>query len=93
MPPWDARGRITQTSVTLFINGRNCGSRLVHQNDELTQVWRISSLPLRLAASRGQELIVKFAVSADAEHPYGLNITKYANFDTADRAPIEVELR
>lgn len=93
VPPWDARGRLTQTTATLFINGRNCGSRLVPQNDELTQEWRVTALPLRFTAMRGQELIVKLAVTPNAEHPYGLNLTKYANFNIADRAPVEVELR
>lgn len=93
VPPWDARGRLTQSVVTLFINGRNCGARTIEQNKEVTQEWRVASWPLRLAASRGQELIVKLAVTPDAEYPYGLNLTKYPDFNIADRAPIEVELR
>jgi len=27
--PWDSHGRVRDTRVTLFINGINCGSRLV----------------------------------------------------------------
>lgn len=97
VPPWDARGRVTQTSVTLFINNRNCGSRLVRaeqdQRSLAPEEWRVGSLLLRLAAARGRELVVRLAVTADAEHPYGLNITKYEDFNVADRAPVEVELR
>jgi hypothetical protein len=96
VPPYDARGRITETNVTLFINNRDCGTRLVpteNADGPLTQEWRVDALAPRLAAARGAQLSVKLAVTPVAEKPYGLNITKYpdANIDT--RAPIEVELR
>ncbi|MEJ7711224.1 MAG: hypothetical protein WKF84_15510 [Pyrinomonadaceae bacterium] len=100
VPPWDSRGHISQTSVTLFINNINCGSRLVvlesggeqQQQRIPMQEWRVDSPLLRFAAARGASLSVRLTVTADAEHPYGLNITKFEDFNIADRAPIEIEI-
>lgn len=96
VPPWDANNRITKSDVTLFVNGRNCGTKRVSmagQAGELTEEWRVDALALRLAAARGQKLFVRFEVRPDAGEPYGLNLTKYADHDIAQRAPIEVEIR
>lgn len=96
VPPYDARGRLTETSVTLLINNKDCGTRLIGtENPEqpATQEWRVDNLSLRFAAATGQTLSIKLAVTPTAEKPYGLNITKYANDDITTRAPVEVELK
>jgi mannan endo-1,4-beta-mannosidase len=95
--PVDARPNDIQTSVTLFINDTNCGSRLVPVEDPkhaLTQEWRIDSYRVRLQAARGLQLSIRFAVTTDADKPYGVNISNYpAGYSDHEVRPIEVQIR
>lgn len=93
--PSDAHPPVTATRVTLFINNKNYGSRLIPVEDPkqaLTQEWRIDSYRARLQAARGLPLHIRFAVTADADLPYGLNISNYP-YDMHGATPVEVELR
>ncbi|HEY9283462.1 MAG TPA: hypothetical protein VIP46_08415, partial [Pyrinomonadaceae bacterium] len=95
--PHDGRGRFNQTRVTLFVNDRDCGSRLVPveqaPNAEI-QEWRLDAWLTRLAAARGQELRLRFEVEADADQPFGLNISNFpAWFKDWETKPVEVEIR
>lgn len=95
--PVDARPSDIQTRVTLFINGTNCGSRLVPVEDPknaLTQEWRVDSYAVRLQAARGLQLSIRFAVNVDADKPYGVNISNYpAGYSDHEVRPIEVQIR
>jgi Cellulase (glycosyl hydrolase family 5) len=95
--PVDARPAEIRTRVTLLINGKDCGSRLVPVEDPkhaVTQEWSVDSYSLRLQAARGLRLSVRFAVQADADWPYGVNISNYpAGFSDHEVRPIEVEIR
>jgi hypothetical protein len=81
----------------LFVNGRDCGSRLIPVEDPkqpLTQVWNVSDLLVRLRAMRGLPMVLRFEVKADADWPYGVNISTWpAGFDSGEMTPVEVELR
>jgi hypothetical protein len=93
--PWDSHGRVRDTRVTLFINGINCGSRLVPlpaPNKGNVQTWTADAGDLCEAASRGQELRLRFEVEPTADMPYGINIANFP-FDSKGVAPIEVEVR
>ena len=96
-PPFDARGRVKATRVTLFINGEDCGSRLVPIEQPpaaIIQEWRINSLGLRLQAARGKPLSIRFAVKVDADLPSGLTIANFPEgFDARGASPIEVDVR
>ena len=79
-PPFDAQGRINSTRVTLFINGNDCGSRLVplvKQPAAIIQEWRVTSLKARADAARGLPLTLRFAVEPTADQPFGLNISNF----------------
>jgi mannan endo-1,4-beta-mannosidase len=95
--PHDGRGRFSHTRVTLFVNEKNYGSRLVSVEQEPKaeiQEWRIDSWLPRLAASRGQELRLRFEVEVDADQPFGVNISNFpAWFKDWETKPVEVELR
>lgn len=95
--PFDARGRVTATRATLFINGEDCGSRLVPIEQPpaaIIQEWRINSLGLRLQAARGKPLSIRFAVKVDADLPSGLTIANFPEgFDPRGAAPIEIDVR
>lgn len=103
--PFDARGRITQSRVTLFLNGANYGSRIITldtpaQKSTNTppqisiQEWRINSLALRLTAARGNALTLRFSVTPNADLPFGVNISGFPEgYDAKDRTPIEIEMR
>ncbi|GAC1446845.1 MAG: hypothetical protein NVSMB56_09430 [Pyrinomonadaceae bacterium] len=80
--------------MTLFLNGTNCGSRLITL-DTPTQLsiqeWRINSLIPRLAAARGNALTLRFSVTPDADLPFGINISGYPEgYDAHNAAPIEI---
>jgi len=97
VPPHDAENRIASTRVTLFINGMNCGSRLVPVEDTkhaLTQEWRVDSLLPRAQAALGKPLSIRFSVEVNADKPFGLNISGYSE-DSGTRgvAPVEVEIK
>ena len=94
--PFDAKGRIRQTNVNLFINGIDCGSGTVSLADPKVNVieWQTANRWLRFAVWRGAPLQIRFAVTPDAINPYGLNISNWpANYDPKGAKPIEIELR
>jgi mannan endo-1,4-beta-mannosidase len=95
--PADTHGRFKATRVTLFVNGRDCGSRLVaveRPPDAAVQEWRVSSLVSRLAAARGRPLTVRFEVGVEADQPFGLNISNFPEgYNAGETKPVEVELR
>jgi mannan endo-1,4-beta-mannosidase len=95
--PSDARPAYVKTRVTLFVNGRDCGSRLIPVEDPkqpLTQVWNVSDLLIRFRAMRGLPMTLRFEVKADADWPYGVNISTWpAGFDSGEMTPVELELR
>ncbi|MFN2454149.1 MAG: cellulase family glycosylhydrolase [Pyrinomonadaceae bacterium] len=95
--PHDAADRVRATSVTLFINGTNCGSRVVPVEDPahaLTQEWRVTSLYVRAQAALGKPLVVRFAVEVNADQMFGLNISGYPQgYDARGATPIEVLIK
>ena len=98
VPPVDARPADLKTRVTLFVNGADCGSRLVSlepQGEPLIQEWLVDSFFLRLRAMRGLPLTIRFAVTPDADWPYGMNISNWPEgYDNVrDARPVEVEIR
>ncbi|HET6668636.1 MAG TPA: cellulase family glycosylhydrolase [Pyrinomonadaceae bacterium] len=98
VPPVDARPEDIQTRVTLFVNGVDCGSRLVGlepKGKPLIQEWRVDSFFVRLRAMRGLPLTIGFSVTPDADWPYGVNISNWPeDYDNSkDAKPVEVEIR
>ncbi|OLE52739.1 MAG: hypothetical protein AUG51_16290 [Acidobacteria bacterium 13_1_20CM_3_53_8] len=95
--PSDTPMTMRQTRVTLIINGTDCGSRLIpveQPRTALIQEWQVDSLLVRLRASRGQPLSIRFAVKVDADRPFGLNISNWPEgFDAHEAKPVEVEVR
>lgn len=95
--PVDARPTDISTRVTLFINGTDCGSRLIPVEDPkhaLTQEWRVDSYRVRLQAARGLQLSIRFAVTTAADKPYGVNISNYpAGYSDHEVRPIEVQIK
>ena len=95
--PIDAHPPVTASRVTLLIDGVDCGSRLLPvetPNDALVQEWVVDSLRVRMLAGRGLPLSIRFAVMVDADKPFGLNISNYAeSHNRPDEKPIEVEIR
>ncbi|MBC7911553.1 MAG: cellulase family glycosylhydrolase [Pyrinomonadaceae bacterium] len=95
--PHDANGRIKATRITLFINGKNCGSRLVPLEtvpQAHVEEWRVDSWGVRLSALRGQPLSIRFVVEADADQPFGINISNWPEgYDAKEAAPVEVEVK
>jgi mannan endo-1,4-beta-mannosidase len=95
--PVDAPEGFGKTRVTLFVNGWNAGSRLIPvaaENEVLIQDWRLTGWLLRLRAMRGLPLSIRFAVTPDADWPYGINISNWPDgYDSQDHRPVEVELR
>jgi mannan endo-1,4-beta-mannosidase len=95
--PHDTQPSEIATRVTLFISGTNCGSRLIpveRKGQPLIQQWLVDSWMGRLRAARGEPLSVRFAVTPDADNPFGLNISNWPEgYDAHDAKPIEVEVR
>jgi hypothetical protein len=93
----DARPEFVKTRVTLFINGHDCGSRLIPVEDPkqpLTQEWRVDKFLVRLRAMRGLPLSIRFVVAPDADWPYGVNISTWpAGYDSGEMTPVEIELK
>ena len=94
--PVDAKPDWIRTRVTLFVNGKDCGSRLIPVEDPkapLIQEWKIDSLSLRLSAARGLRLAVRFAVTAESDWLYGINISNWPEgYVSHDATPVEVEI-
>jgi mannan endo-1,4-beta-mannosidase len=96
--PEDAPAGFGKTSVTLFVEGWNAGSRLVPlpstPSDVTVLEWRLTGWLLRLRAMRGLPMSVRFAVTPDSDWPYGINISNWPEgYDPHDARPVEVELR
>ena len=95
--PIDGSRDFVKTRVTLFVNGWNCGSRLVPFEPEgqpLIQEWRMSGFLLRLQAMRGLPLKIRLAVTPESDWLYGVNISNWPEgYDSKDARPLEVELR
>jgi mannan endo-1,4-beta-mannosidase len=96
VPPDESNGRVTTSRVTLIINGKNCGSRLIPvEEPPLAQIeeWVVESWWLRFSAMRGKPLSIRFEVEADADQPFGVNISNWPDgYDAKGAFPVEVEL-
>ena len=95
--PTDAARNFVKTRVTLFVNGWDCGSRLIPfetGNQPLIQEWRMTGFMLRLSAMRGVPLTIRFAVAPESDWLYGVNVSNWPEgYDSKDAKPVEVELR
>ncbi|HKP46487.1 MAG TPA: hypothetical protein VJT50_07795, partial [Pyrinomonadaceae bacterium] len=95
--PIDAKPDWIRTRVTLFVNGANLGSRLVAvepKGQPAIQEWRIDGFLTRLRAMRGLPITIRFAVTPDADWPYGVNISNWPEgYESHDAKPVEVEIR
>lgn len=95
--PGDVKPAEIKTRVTLFINGTDCGSRLIPvepAKQALVQEWSSDSWALRLRALRGLPLMIRFAVTVDSDWLYGINISNWPEgYDAHDASPVEVEVR
>jgi mannan endo-1,4-beta-mannosidase len=95
--PEDAPPGFVKTRVTLFVEGWNCGSRLIEvepNRQPLIQEWRMTGWLLRLRAMRGLPLRIRFAVTPESDWLYGVNISNWPEgYDSKDARPIQVELR
>lgn len=95
--PTDARPSEIKTRVTLFVNGTNCGSRLIPvepAGQPIIQEWSIDSWLVRLRAARGLPFTVRFAVTVESDWLYGVNISNWPEgYDSHDAKPVEVEVR
>jgi mannan endo-1,4-beta-mannosidase len=95
--PEDAKTDWIHTRVTLFVNGTDCGSRLIAWEDPkapLIQEWKIDSWGPRLRAARGRSFAVRFEVRPDSDWLYGINISNWPEgYDAKGASPVEVEIR
>jgi mannan endo-1,4-beta-mannosidase len=95
--PVDAKPDWIRTRVTLFVNGTDCGSRLIPWEDRaapLIQEWKIDAWSPRLRVARGLPFTVRFAVTPESDWLYGVNISNWPEgYDARDAAPVEVEIR
>ncbi|HYO92131.1 MAG TPA: hypothetical protein VEQ40_10860, partial [Pyrinomonadaceae bacterium] len=95
--PHDVSAAGISTEVTLFINGRHCGSRQVPveaKGQAVVREWQVDSWLIRLSASRSQPIHIRLAVTPDAKNPFGLNISNWPEgYDSRGAKPIEVEIR
>jgi len=96
VPPVDADPSWVRTRVTLFVNGSDCGSRLVAVEDPLSplvQEWKIDSWSPRLRAARGLPFTIRFSVPVESDWLYGVNISNWAQaYDAHGASPLEVEI-
>jgi len=95
--PIDARPQDTKTRVTLFVNGANCGSRLIAAetpDEPLIQEWTVTGFWVRLQAMRGLPLTIRFAITPDSDWLYGVNISNWPEgYESNNATPVEVEVR
>lgn len=95
--PIDAKPENIKTRVTLFINGEDCGSRLIAVEPKaqpFIQEWRMTGSLLRLRAMRGLPLSIRFVVKPESDWLYGMNISNWPEgFEAHDAKPVEVEVR
>jgi mannan endo-1,4-beta-mannosidase len=94
--PQDAHPPVTSTRVTLLINGIDFGSRLIpveNPRQAIIQEWNVDDYTVRMYASRGLPLSIRFAVKVDADQPFGLNISNFSEGHTPpDERPLEVRV-
>jgi mannan endo-1,4-beta-mannosidase len=94
--PTDANTNWIRTRVTLFVNGTDCGSRLITWEDPkapLIQEWKIDSWSPRLRAARGLPFAIRFAVTPDSDWLYGINTSNWPEgYDSKGAAPVEVTI-
>jgi mannan endo-1,4-beta-mannosidase len=94
--PIDADLAWVHTRVTLFVNGEDCGSRLVAVEDPerpLIQEWKIDSWRPRLRAARGLPFTIRFAVTLQSDWLYGINISNWSKtYDAHGASPVEIEI-
>ncbi len=95
--PVDARPQDIKTRVRLYLNGEDCGSRLVAVEDPKQpsiQEWRIDGLVVRLRAMRGFPIRFRFVVSPESDWLYGVNISNWPEgYDSHNKKSVEVKLR
>ncbi|MDQ2937155.1 MAG: cellulase family glycosylhydrolase [Acidobacteriota bacterium] len=95
--PVDASPDWIRTRVTLFVNGANCGSRLISvepATQPFIQEWRIDGFLTRLRFMRGLPVTIRFAVTPQSDWLYGVNISNWPEgYDAHDAKPVEVEVR
>jgi mannan endo-1,4-beta-mannosidase len=95
--PEDAKPENIKTRVTLFVNGRDCGSRLIPVEPvgrPLIQEWRVDAWLVRLRAMRGKSISIRFAVIPESDWLYGVNISNWPEgYESHDAKPVEVEVR
>ena len=95
--PIDAKPANIKTRVTLFVNGKDCGSRLIPiepAGQPLIQEWRVDALLVRLSAMRGRPITIRFAVTPESDWLYGVNISNWPEgYESHDAKPVEVEVR
>jgi hypothetical protein len=95
--PDDSHPPVTASRITLLINGRDCGSRLVPNEDPkhaINQEWTVDSWAVRWQAARGVPLKIEFAVDPRSDMPFGLNISNYPEgYSKEELRPIQVEIR
>jgi len=95
--PTDAEPPDIKTRITLFVNGYDCGSRLIAVRGSITpeiQTWVVDGFLIRLHAMRGMPIRIRFAVTPDADWLYGINISNWPEgYESNDAKPVEVELR
>jgi mannan endo-1,4-beta-mannosidase len=95
--PSDAKSEAIKTRVTLFVNGADCGSRLIPiegRREPLIQKWSIDGFFVRLQAMRGLPLAIRFAVTPESDWLYGVNISNWPEgYESHDAKPVEVEIR
>jgi mannan endo-1,4-beta-mannosidase len=97
VPPDEAHGRINASRVSLFINDKDCGDKLITRENSkqpLVQQWEVDTFSLRLQAARGLPLAIRFIIKADADQPFGLNISNWPEgYDAHGSTPVEIEVR
>jgi mannan endo-1,4-beta-mannosidase len=95
--PEDAKPENIETRVTLFVNGKDCGSRLISvepHGQPLVQEWRVDAWSVRLRAMRGKSISIRFAVTPESDWLYGVNISNWPEgYDSHDAKPVEAEVR
>jgi mannan endo-1,4-beta-mannosidase len=95
--PEDAKPENIETRVTLFVNGKDCGSRLISvepHGQPLVQEWRVDAWSVRLRAMRGKSISIRFAVTPESDWLYGVNISNWPEgYESHDAKPVEVEVR
>jgi mannan endo-1,4-beta-mannosidase len=95
--PADARPPVTGTRVTLLINGLDCGSRFVGMESPqqaVVEEWTVNSALVRMMVARGLPLSIRFQVGVEADQPFGLNISNYAeSHRRPNEKPIEIEVK